>query len=74
MLQRILFSFTNFLFSKTHREDDKMWPKKNIVGKQELEVKVGDYHISFEVCLLPFSFPSSCSVSVLIVCLVDMGN
>lgn len=36
-----------------HREDDKLWPKKNIVGKQELEVKIGDYHISFEVRSIP---------------------
>ncbi|KAL8293396.1 hypothetical protein RQP46_000097 [Phenoliferia psychrophenolica] len=34
--------------SEIVKEDDKNWPKKNIVGKQELEVKMGDYHISFE--------------------------
>lgn len=31
------------------REDDANWPKKNIVGKQELEIRVGNDHISFEV-------------------------
>ncbi|KAI5481831.1 protein mago nashi [Pseudohyphozyma bogoriensis] len=34
--------------SEIIKEDDKLWPKKNIVGKQELEVKIGDTHISFE--------------------------
>lgn len=33
------------------REDDKSWPERNIVGKQELEVKLGEYHVSFEVSL-----------------------
>jgi hypothetical protein len=30
------------------REDDTNWPKKNIVGKQELEIRVGNDHIAFE--------------------------
>jgi hypothetical protein len=33
----------------SNREDDKVWPKKNIVGRQELEVRIGSDHISFEV-------------------------
>jgi hypothetical protein len=33
----------------TSREDDTNWPKKNIVGKQELEIRVGNDHIAFEV-------------------------
>jgi hypothetical protein len=33
------------------REDDTNWPKKNIVGKQELEIRVGNDHIAFEVLL-----------------------
>jgi protein mago nashi len=33
------------------REDDSAWPKKNIVGKQELEVRIDNEHISFEVSL-----------------------
>ena len=31
------------------REDDANWPKKNIVGKQELEIRLGNDHIAFEV-------------------------
>ena len=34
---------------KHHRQDDDKWPKKNVVGKQELEVKLAPYHISFQV-------------------------
>lgn len=34
-----------------NREDDANWPKKNIVGKQELEIRVGNDHIAFEVRL-----------------------
>ncbi|KZT60517.1 Mago nashi protein [Calocera cornea HHB12733] len=30
------------------KEDDANWPKKSIVGKQELEVRIGKEHISFE--------------------------
>ncbi|RSH90333.1 Protein mago nashi 2 [Saitozyma podzolica] len=30
------------------REDDVAWPKKNIVGRQELEVRIDKEHISFE--------------------------
>ena len=36
------------------REDDTNWPKKNIVGKQELEIRVGNDHIAFEVRTLRF--------------------
>ena len=31
-----------------YREDDTNWPTKSVVGKQELEVKMGKTHISFE--------------------------
>jgi hypothetical protein len=31
------------------REDDHNWPEPDRVGKQELEVKVGDTHIAFTV-------------------------
>lgn len=37
------------LLTRTSREDDTNWPKKNIVGKQELEIRVGNDHIAFEV-------------------------
>lgn len=33
------------------REDDANWPKKNVVGKQELEIRIGSDHIAFEVCV-----------------------
>jgi protein mago nashi len=38
------------------REDDVAWPKKNIVGRQELEVRIDKEHISFEVSLISRSF------------------
>jgi protein mago nashi len=31
-----------------NREDDTNWPQKSVVGKQELEVRLGNTHISFE--------------------------
>lgn len=31
------------------REDDEHWPGRNISGRQELEVRLGNEHISFEV-------------------------
>ncbi|EKD01379.1 hypothetical protein A1Q2_04326 [Trichosporon asahii var. asahii CBS 8904] len=31
------------------REDDAQWPKKNVVGRQELEVRIDKDHISFEL-------------------------
>ena len=36
----------------TERESDAKWPRKNIVGRQELEIRLGKEHISFEVNLL----------------------
>ena len=36
--------------SEIVKEEDTNWPKKNIVGKQELEIRIGNDHISFEVC------------------------
>ena len=38
------------------REDDTNWPKKSIVGKQELEIRVGSDHIAFEVRVQPSPF------------------
>lgn len=32
------------------REDDGKWPQKNKDGRQELEIRLGSEHISFEVC------------------------
>jgi len=34
--------------SEIVKEDDTQWPKKNVVGKQELEIRLGKDHISFE--------------------------
>ncbi|KAJ9478582.1 putative mago nashi protein, exon junction complex [Pseudozyma hubeiensis] len=34
--------------SEIMREDDANWPKKNSTGRQELEVRLGKEHISFE--------------------------
>ncbi|KAK4686012.1 protein mago nashi, partial [Tremellales sp. Uapishka_1] len=34
--------------SEVTKEDDVAWPKKNIVGRQELEVRIDKEHISFE--------------------------
>lgn len=39
--------------SEIIKEDDSKWPQKNIVGKQELEIKLGNDHISFQVRLAP---------------------
>lgn len=35
------------------REDDTNWPKKNIVGKQEIEIRIGSDHIAFEASSPP---------------------
>ncbi|KAF6759707.1 mago nashi domain-containing protein [Ephemerocybe angulata] len=34
--------------SKFTKEDDSSWPNKNIIGKQELEIRVGNDYISFQ--------------------------
>ena len=39
------------ILNANFREDDANWPKKNIVGKQELEIRIGNDHIAFEVYL-----------------------
>ena len=36
--------------SEIFKEDDGKWPQKNKDGRQELEIKLGNEHISFEVC------------------------
>ena len=35
--------------SEIMKEDDSKWPQKNKDGKQELEIRLGNDHISFEV-------------------------
>lgn len=38
--------------SNSHREDDSKWPQKNKDGRQQLEIRLGNDHISFEVRLI----------------------
>lgn len=33
------------------KEDDHQWPEPDVVGRQELEIVLGDQHISFTVQL-----------------------
>ena len=35
--------------SEIMKEDDSKWPQKNKDGRQELEIRVGNEHILFEV-------------------------
>ncbi len=35
--------------SEIMKEDDAKWPQKNKDGRQELEIRLGNDHISFEV-------------------------
>ena len=35
--------------SEIMKEDDTKWPTKNKDGRQELEIRLGNDHISFEV-------------------------
>ena len=51
--------------NSANREDDTNWPKKNIVGKQELEIRVGNDHIAFEVYNVVVAPCSSYSFSLL---------
>jgi Mago nashi protein len=37
------------------REDDAKWPKRNKDGRQELEIRLGNEHIAFDVRPLPLS-------------------
>lgn len=45
------------LCSQLDREDDSKWPQKNKDGRQELEIRMGSEHISFEVRIRKISFP-----------------
>lgn len=36
-----------------NREIDTKWPKRNKDGRQELEIRLGNEHISFDVCQPP---------------------
>jgi hypothetical protein len=37
--------------SEIMKEDDAKWPQKNKDGRQELEIRLGNEHISFEVSI-----------------------
>ena len=37
------------IFLPKAREDDTKWPQKNKDGRQELEIRMGNEHVSFEV-------------------------
>lgn len=41
--------------SEIMKEDDAKWPQKNKDGRQELEIRLGNDHISFEASLPLFS-------------------
>ena len=41
-----------------YREDDTKWPQKNKDGRQELEIRMGSEHISFEVWISLISYGS----------------
>lgn len=45
--------------SEIMKEDDTRWPQKNKDGKQELEIRLGNEHISFEVRGAQYRLPSS---------------
>ena len=38
--------------SEVIQEDDSLWPEPDNVGKQELEIKMDDNHISFTVLII----------------------
>lgn len=40
---------TRWMLLTPSREDDSKWPQKNKDGRQELEIRLGNEHISFEV-------------------------
>ena len=33
-----------------NREDDKVWPTPDKIGRQELEIRLGKVHINFTTC------------------------
>lgn len=57
----MLLSFFEMPVLTPHREDDTKWPQKNKDGRQELEIRVGNEHISFEVRQLSSTYMRSYS-------------
>lgn len=45
----LCFGGKDLELTHTNREDDAKWPQKNKDGRQELEIRLGNEHISFEV-------------------------
>jgi hypothetical protein len=45
--------------SEILKEDDKTWPEPDRVGRQELEIVIGDEHISFTVSIINDRQPRS---------------
>ncbi|PIB02499.1 Protein mago nashi [Cercospora beticola] len=48
--------------SEIMKEDDTKWPQKNKDGRQELEIRMGGEHISFEVSQLCSAMPRQSNV------------
>jgi protein mago nashi len=46
--------------SEIMKEDDTKWPQKNKDGRQELEIRLGNEHISFEVRQNPLLMMDIC--------------
>lgn len=49
--------------SEIMREDDTKWPTKNKDGRQELEIRLGNDHISFEACSSLTSIRDGCALT-----------
>lgn len=56
--------------SEIMKEDDAKWPQKNKDGRQELEIRLGNDHISFEV-RSPFLRMLTCQLVWIIVSKTD---
>ena len=55
-------SFSALRILTPYREDDTKWPQKNKDGRQELEIRMGGEHISFEVSQLCSAMPRQSNV------------
>ncbi|CCJ29122.1 unnamed protein product, partial [Pneumocystis jirovecii] len=47
-IMKYIYILFFFFLNKIKREDDSRWPKKDKDGRQELEIRLGNKHISFE--------------------------
>ncbi|KAH9845457.1 Protein mago nashi [Teratosphaeria destructans] len=52
--------------SEIMKEDDTKWPQKNKDGRQELEIRLGSEHISFEACSNISSRPQTAKIGSLV--------